>query len=115
MSVEISVVKFAKKKELARLNDIAEGMATDNGPEGCPFCELFMHDGCQGCPISNASGFSDCRLSPYAEWVQHQSNAHFRTEPPYRIECPECRHLMVKVLRYTIAAPILNEDQLTLI
>lgn len=115
MTKEIEVIKLAKQQELARLKAIAEGSAIDNGSQGCPYCELFLNDDCKGCPIEASTGFSFCRLSPYSQWAQHQSNIHFRTEPPYSIECDECRHLIIKVALFVKRVPIVNEDQLNLI
>ena len=115
MNKDIAVFKKAKEMELARLRRIAEGLATDDGPGGCPYCILFIERGCEACPIKLKSGYSDCRLSPYAEWARHQSQAHFKLDPPYRIECDHCRELLAKVYAYVKAAPISNEEQLDML
>ena len=115
MNKDIAVFKKAKQMELARLKRIAEGLATDDGPDGSPLCRLFLHDNCEACPVKLQSGYSDCRLSPYAEWARHQSETHFKLEPPYRIECDHCRYLIAKVYAYTSDVPIHNEEQISLI
>jgi hypothetical protein len=114
MNKDIEIFQKARKMELARLRRIAEG-ATDDGPDASPYCRLFMHDNCEQCPIKLRAGYSDCRLSPYAEWAKHQSEAHFKLEPPYRIECDHCRELLGRVYSFTKHAPLFMEEQIELI
>lgn len=114
MNKDIAVFKKAREMELARLRRIAEG-AADEGAEASPLCRLFMHDNCEQCPIYISSGYSDCRLTPYAEWARHQSERHFRAEPPYIVECDHCRELLARVYSYTKHAPLFMEKQINLI
>ena len=37
------------------------------GPTGCALCQLFHHNECNGCPISEKTGRMECIGTPYEE------------------------------------------------
>ena len=40
----------------------------DGGVSTCALCELFWYSGCDGCPIANRTGASECDFTPYIQW-----------------------------------------------
>lgn len=112
MNKDISMMKAAKDNELKRLESIASGGKPDNGVEGCPFCEIFLNDDCSQCPVYLKTGYDLCRLSPYADWVRHQSEVHYKLQPPYTVQCDSCREILQRVFEFVKSAPLFMEDQL---
>jgi hypothetical protein len=39
------------------------------GGEGCPLCQAFAPDCCQGCPVSDFTGCQQCEDTPYHEAI----------------------------------------------
>lgn len=62
MTEEQKAFKLAIKK----WQDIVDGTGYDRGP--CALCDLFIDDGCAGCPINEDTGKEDCRGTPYVAW-----------------------------------------------
>ena len=112
MNKDIIIMREAKEKELTRLKSIVDSFEIDNGADNCPFCELFLDDNCSACPVYLRTGHAFCRLSPYAEWVRHQSEIHYKMQPPYKIECDVCKERIQKVYEFIQSAPLFMEDQL---
>ena len=58
-----SIIKWAK---------IVTGEGEDKGTDNCPLCKEFFHnihgEGCEGCPVKEATGRRYCEESPYEEW-----------------------------------------------
>ena len=56
---------------------IVAGKGRDLGAENCPLCELFIRNGCFGCPVSDETHRPSCHNSPYDQWAVlalHDSN-----------------------------------------
>ena len=111
MKKDIEVMKYARKKELARLKQIALGNGIDNGNDSY-YCSMFLDDDCKDCPVKLRTGYSHCRLSPYSEFVRHQSEVHFITQPPYKVDCDECKIYLGKFYKLIEESPLRDEEQL---
>jgi len=67
--VEISIQKWER---------IVNGFDVDRGTDNCELCKKYfygdIHDGivCDGCPIDEFVGISECRKTPYINWLHSQ-------------------------------------------
>lgn len=57
---------------LKKWERIIEGLGADRGPDNCPLCRRYWHKDCEGCPVSQKSGFSSCYETPYDSWTDAQ-------------------------------------------
>lgn len=58
----------ALKKSIAKWEKNAERKFTHEvrtGVSDCPLCTLFFMNSCKGCPVSEASGVTNCDNTPY--------------------------------------------------
>ncbi len=69
----------------------------DYSGSNCPLCALFPDWGCPGCPVMKASGKSECRGTPFANWRKHQNKKHACGGVN---ECPTCTRLARKELKF---------------
>ena len=60
-------VRKALQKSIAKWRRVAKGVP-ENGIEDCALCGLFYVGGCQGCPIKEHTGLSDCAMTAYIDW-----------------------------------------------
>ena len=74
--------------------------AVDHGAFNCPLCTLFLERDCRGCPVSEATGVSGCRGSPYELWNEHmdECNHHYHRTPG----CKECLRLAKAELTFLV-------------
>ena len=56
------------KGSIEKWKRVAAGTHEDQGINDCPLCKLFFMKGCQGCPVSEKTGQTVCRDSPYPVW-----------------------------------------------
>lgn len=62
----------ALKSSITKWEGIATNTAIDMGPWNCALCQKFLYTkGCVGCPVSEKTGHTGCRKSPYEEF-HHQ-------------------------------------------
>ena len=59
----------ALKGSIAKWDAIAAGTGADRGGKNCPLCAMFCQYGdCEGCPVMEYTGYSDCSDTPYSDW-----------------------------------------------
>ena len=59
--------KTALLGSIEKWQKIVDGTGEDMGTFNCPLCQLFyvQKNDCQGCPVSEKTGFVGCAESPY--------------------------------------------------
>ena len=65
--------KRALRGSIKKWEKIVDGTGVDNGRWNCSCCIAFDKYGhlmCEGCPISIFTGTTECRNTPYAEYVR---------------------------------------------
>ena len=57
----------ALKGSIEKWEKIVAGEGIDLGTVNCPLCQIFVvpKDSCEGCPVMEKTGESDCYGSPY--------------------------------------------------
>ena len=73
--------------------------AEDRRINNCPLCTMFLHNNCLECPVSKATGVSDCKNSPYVPWKSHRYNCISRHHAP---GCEECLRLAKDELAFLV-------------
>lgn len=61
-ALELSIVKWEKNLEAARELRFKDVKTSEID---CPLCDLFIRNGCGGCPVSERTGTGYCRGTPY--------------------------------------------------
>ena len=90
----------ALQKTIEQWEKIIEGKEEDRAAENCPLCALFPTFFCSGCPIRERTRWSNCRDTPYERWEFHHMEIHNQHNPPWKIECDECRRLAEEELNF---------------
>jgi hypothetical protein len=61
----------ALKGSIAKWEGIVAGTAADQGERNCPLCQQFPSPTCNGCPVKERTGRSNCSGTPYhGEWMR---------------------------------------------
>lgn len=72
MNTDISPAQRAAALEgsIAKWRAIVERTGKDEGSENCPLCQTYWSRSfsCEGCPVSERTGMSMCRGTPYLEY-----------------------------------------------
>lgn len=74
----------ALRGSIDKWQQIVAGTLTDEGSENCPLCKFFYEENkgkrsplglCNGCPVSERTGTSFCKNTPYPAWtdLQHET------------------------------------------
>lgn len=67
----------ALQGSIAKWQAIVDGTGVDLMAENCPLCKAFQDEpdgrgeGCNGCPVSAATGQDGCGGSPYDQWSDY--------------------------------------------
>ena len=62
----------ALRKSIAKWKRLSEGRGVDRGHDNCALCALFCpgrHALCGNCPVREYSGWSNCQVTPYGDWL----------------------------------------------
>lgn len=51
---------------------IVDGTGIDDGRDNCPLCQLFWEDDCNGCPVEENTGMTNCIGTPYDNWKNEE-------------------------------------------
>ena len=81
---------------IKKWEDIVEGSGEDESTENCPLCEEYIDLDlkCEGCPVSNYTGYTFCGESPYAAWDTHLTEFHGKVLPFGKVKgCKTCDDL----------------------
>ena len=71
---------------------VKDPKAVDLGKKNCPLCIKFINDRCIDCPVAKKAGATFCKNTPYIDWVEHTTDAHFQYSPRHRV--PGCKICM---------------------
>lgn len=75
----------ALKGSIRKWESIVTGTGDDMGWKNCPLCALFNNPSgdheyvCGGCPVVTAVGATECKDTPYYEWVDEFSILEIKT------------------------------------
>lgn len=61
----------ALQQSITKWQEIATGSGIDYGHDNCDLCQLFLEQGCIGCPVEKAA-YRECGQTPYREWATLQ-------------------------------------------
>lgn len=83
----------ALKGSIEKWRKVKDECLYDRGSSNCDLCKSFV--GCDGCPVSQATGRVGCHCTPYDEWDVHQRRDHGEVDPFYYVHpgCKECERL----------------------
>lgn len=67
----------ALRGSIAKWRAIVDGTGTDQGPQNCPLCQMFLvregnlldNPRCNGCPIYHETGLTSCDGTPYDNYT----------------------------------------------
>lgn len=63
-------------------------------------CDYKNNTNCNGCPISKDTGLRFCHGTPLGEWVTHHQIKHENYALLFKVECPECKDIAIKMIDY---------------
>ncbi len=94
-----NIIKALKKSEV-RWANIYQGHSMVNGD--CSLCDMFLFlNDCQLCPIMNKTGLSNCKGTPYDQWIDHQKYAHgVDSGTGVVVRCEECSKFAKRQLTF---------------
>ena len=58
-ALQRSIEKWEQKAKESVVEDVRIGA------DECPLCDLFFEDDCEGCPIFEKTGHTNCRRTPF--------------------------------------------------
>ena len=65
-------------KSIHKWERIVDRLDVDRGSDNCVLCQKYYYGSrykgiiCDGCPISEFIGISECRYTPYVDWLHSQ-------------------------------------------
>ena len=62
--------KKALRGSIRKWQKVVNGKGIEMGADNCPCCKIWWADkDCEGCPIREFTGSTDCGDTPYAQWI----------------------------------------------
>lgn len=68
----------------------------DKGPQNCPCCKHWFNVCCDGCPIMEFTGATNCEETPYDEWDDETNHK----VQQYTASTPKLKKLAIKELKF---------------
>lgn len=102
-AINQAAFKFCIENKWGR---VLSGEGVDNGTGNCALCNEHHHfcKFCDGCPIYDQTGRTQCNDTPIQEWYRHHNEHHTDKKvglvPPLKIECDECKSLVEEIIKY---------------
>ncbi len=60
----------ALEESICKWNSICMGMVGDGGRRDCALCKVFFSLNCEGCSIYKRTWKTNCKCTPYDNWVR---------------------------------------------